>query len=312
MSVFLFLERIYINLSKIKIKIDFLMELSYNIVMICNDCPRKCGVDRSKQKGFCGEGEQIKIAKIIENFMWEEPCISGEKGALAIFFSGCNLRCEFCQNYQISHFSKGEEYTPKEFLALLKRYDLSRFSCIDLITPTHFTSKLIEALEGQKFSIPIVWNSSGYENVDLLPKLAEVVDVFMPDFKYFSNELSQKFSKAEDYFEVASKCIIKMRELKHKNIFTEGILQSGLLIRHLALPGQIRDSYKILDFIKEKIDSPFISLMSQFTPCNNCSIKRGLNPLEYKALLNHAHKLGLSEGYFQDFSSADEKFIPNF
>lgn len=281
--------------------------------MNCFDCPRDCGVDREKQIGFCGEKENIKIAKIIENFKWEEPCISGEKGALAIFFSGCNLRCEFCQNYEISHKSVGKEYTPQEFYNLLAQYDLTRFSCIDLITPTHFSSKIIEALSGKKFPIPIVWNSSGYEKPEMIEKLGNVVDVFMPDFKYFSSEISKKYSLAENYFKWASQSIIKMREIKPKNIFNgDGILQSGLLIRHLVLPSCVLDSIRILDFVKENIDEPFISIMSQFTPYNNSSIKRKLYPLEYKTVVAHAEKIGLIQGYIQEFSSADENFIPDF
>lgn len=281
--------------------------------MKCFDCPRNCGVDREETIGFCGEKENIKIAKIIENFMWEEPCISGSKGALAIFFSGCNLRCEFCQNYEISHKSVGKEYTPSEFYALLTSFDLSKFSCIDLITPTHFSSKIIEALQDQKLPIPVVWNSSGYEKPEMIEKLAGVVDVFMPDFKYFSSELAKKYSRAEDYFNFASKSIVKMREKKNKNIFDKnGILQSGLLIRHLVLPGSVLDSIRILDFIKENISEPFVSIMSQFTPYNSSSIKRKLYPLEYKTVVAHAEKIGLENGYIQDFDSASENFIPEF
>lgn len=281
--------------------------------MKCFDCPRNCGVDREETIGFCGEKENIKIAKIIENFMWEEPCISGSNGALAIFFSGCNLRCEFCQNYEISHKSVGKEYTPSEFYALLTSFDLSKFSCIDLITPTHFSSKIIEALQDKKLPIPIVWNSSGYEKPEMIEKLAGVVDVFMPDFKYFSSELAKKYSRAEDYFNFASKSIVKMREKKNKNIFDKnGILQSGLLIRHLVLPGSVLDSIRILDFIKENISEPFVSIMSQFTPYNSSSIKRKLYPLEYKTVIAHAEKIGLENSYIQDFDSASENFIPEF
>ena len=291
----------------------YFSHFDYNKTMKCFDCPRNCGVDREETIGFCGEKENIKIAKIIENFMWEEPCISGSKGALAIFFSGCNLRCEFCQNYEISHKSVGKEYTPSEFYALLTSFDLSKFSCIDLITPTHFSSKIIEALQDQKLPIPVVWNSSGYEKPEMIEKLAGVVDVFMPDFKYFSSELAKKYSRAEDYFNFASKSIVKMREKKNKNIFDKnGILQSGLLIRHLVLPGSVLDSIRILDFIKENISEPFVSIMSQFTPYNSSSIKRKLYPLEYKTVVAHAEKIGLENGYIQDFDSASENFIPEF
>ncbi len=281
--------------------------------MLCNDCPRECNIDRNSTIGYCGAGENIIIAKVIENFMWEEPCISGNKGALAIFFSGCNLRCEFCQNYKISHKIIGKEYTPQGFYELLMSYQLSKFSCIDLITPTHFSSKIIEALNGKSLPIPIVWNSSGYEKPEMIEKLSKIVNVFMPDLKYFSSQISSKYSKAENYFDFASKSIKKMKELKPINIFDkEGILQSGLIIRHLVLPNSVKDSIKVLNFIKENIKDPFISIMSQFTPYNNSSIKRKLYPLEYKAVLSYAEKIGLNNGYKQEYSSSDENFIPNF
>ncbi len=277
----------------------------------CYDCPRKCGVDRIKEVGYCLEGEKIRIAKIIENFMWEEPCISGEKGALAIFFSGCNLRCEFCQNFQISHIGSGKLFTPQEFRELIESYDLSRFSSIDLITPTHFSSLLISALSGLNLPIPIVWNSGGYEDANIIKELSKVVDVFLPDFKYFDSELSMFLSKCPDYFKVASKAILTMRECKNENIFKDDILCSGVLIRHLVLPGQYKDSMKVLKFICENIKNPFVSIMGQFTPVGQL-IKEKLKPLEYKLVLSYAQKLGLNNGYFQELSSASEKYVPHF
>lgn len=278
--------------------------------MKCYDCPRRCGVEREEEKGFCGEGNKIRISKVIENFKWEEPCISGKKGALAIFFSGCNLRCEFCQNYKISQIGGGKEYSAEEFEKFLKGFDLNRFSSVDFITPTHFSSLIIEALKDFKSPIPIVWNSGGYENEEMIKKLAKVVDVFLPDFKYFSNELSLKCSKCKDYFEVASKAILTMRQCKPNNLFNEGVLIEGVLIRHLVLPNCYRDSLKILDFISKNIDKPFMSIMGQFTPTGR-GFDRKLLPLEYKTVLSYAEKLKL-DGYFQELSSADENFIPEF
>lgn len=281
--------------------------------MLCFDCPRNCDVDRKQNLGFCREQEDIRIAKIIENFKWEEPCISGKKGALAIFFSGCNLRCQFCQNFDISHIGNGKSYSTIDFRRLLESYDMNNFSSIDLITPTHFSSKIIESLKGFNCPIPIVWNSSAYEKVEIIERLSEVVDVFLPDFKYYSQESSYKLSFAKDYFIVASKAISKMREMKPKNIFCDGVMQQGVLIRHLVLPGLVKDSFKILDYIKENIKEPEISLMSQFTPIKNeCELNRKIYPLEYKAVVNHALNLGLNSGYIQDFSSANENFIPKF
>lgn len=280
--------------------------------MKCYDCPRKCGVDRQLQMGFCGEKNIIRVSKIIENFEWEEPCISGNKGALAIFFSGCNLRCDFCQNYQISHEGKGKYYSPDEFVQLLKNFDLNKFSCIDLITPTHFSSLLSLAFSNFKSPIPIVWNSSGYENEETIENISNFVDVFLPDFKYFSSDLSKKLSKAEDYFPVALKAIKKMREMKEKNVYNkDGLLTSGVLIRHLVLPGNVIDSKNVLTTIKNEIDAPVVSIMSQFIPIG-ANLKRKIYPLEYKIVLGYAEKIGLTDGYFQDFDSADKNFIPKF
>ncbi len=278
---------------------------------LCFDCPRRCGLDRGVAKGFCKEDDKIRIAKIIENFMWEEPCISGDKGALAIFFSGCNLRCEFCQNYQISHLGKGEKYTAEQFRNLLESFDISKYSSIDLITPSHFSTLLHEALADFKSPIPIVWNSSGYENSEMIKKLADFVDVFLPDFKYYDRELSHNLSKAKDYFEVASRAILTMREVMPENIFNDEVLAKGVLIRHLVLPGQTNDSKKILEFISENISQPFVSIMGQFTPMGG-KLQSRLKPLEYKIVLAHAEKLGLTNGYFQELGSANECFVPDF
>lgn len=279
--------------------------------MKCFDCPRNCGLDRDKAVGFCREKNKIRVAKIIENFMWEEPCITGEKGALAIFFSGCNLRCLYCQNYQISNGGVGTLYTPEEFARLLLSYDLTKYSCIDLITPTHFSSLLCKAFENLKLPIPVVWNSSGYEKTEIIEKVSKFVDIFLVDFKYFSQELSQKYSLCKDYFEIASKAIKKMSQLK-ENIFNNQMLKQGVIIRHLILPEHVKDSCKILKYIHDEIKDPIISLMSQFTPTPCSPIKRKLLPLEYKTVLSYAQRIGLNQGYFQDLESSCEDFIPNF
>lgn len=279
--------------------------------MKCFDCPRNCGVDRNQNLGFCREGDKIRIAKIIPNFMWEEPCLTGNKGALAIFFSGCNLRCKFCQNYQISHIGKGEEYSPQEFKDLLSTYNLSNFSCIDLITPTHFSSLLFKALKDFNSPIPIVWNSSGYEKVETIKKVSSFVDIFLIDFKYYDNQLAQHLSCTNDYFEYASTCIKEISILK-PNKFDNNLMQQGMIIRHLVLPENYKDSIKILDYIKTNINDPVIALMSQFTPTKESPIKERLKPLEFKILLSHAKKIGLNKGYFQDLSSSSTEFIPKF
>ena len=278
--------------------------------MICTQCPRLCQIDRKVSKGYCLEKDKIRVAKVIENFMWEEPCISGKNGALAIFFSGCNLRCEFCQNYEISHIGKGKEYSPDEFRNFILSFDLNKFDSIDLITPSHFSLQIIDALKGIKFPIPIVWNSNCYERVEVIQKLCKVIDVFLVDFKFYDSSLSQELCGAKDYFEVASKALEVMSKNKTR-VMENGIMKEGVLIRHLLLPNHVKDSIEVLKYIKEKIENPFVSIMSQFTPCKG-RLKRKLTPLEIKTVLSFAQRIGLSEGYYQDDASANDSFIPKF
>ncbi|MCM1324882.1 MAG: radical SAM protein [Acetobacter sp.] len=279
--------------------------------MKCLQCPKHCNIDRTARKGFCGESDKLRVAKIIENFKWEEPCISGNKGALAIFFSGCNLRCNFCQNYEISHKGKGKEYTPQGFRELLESYDMSKYDSLDLVTPTQFSLQLVDTFHGYNKTLPIVFNSNGYESEETIRKVAEFADVFLVDLKFYDKELSTRLAGAPNYFEVASKAVKLMSKLK-PNRFKNGILTQGVLIRHLILPGQVRDSIRLLDYIKAEIETPFVSIMSQFTPIGKGELKRKITPLEFKTVLAHAEKLGLDNGYFQDLDSANECFIPKF
>ena len=281
--------------------------------MQCNDCPRFCKIDRKKRKGFCGAKDQIVLAKVIENFMWEEPCISGKKGTLALFFAGCNLKCSYCQNYKISHEIKGDEFSVEEFASFLTTFNMKKYSALELITPTHFSSLLIKVFQIFKSPIPVVWNSSGYENEKTISQISKFVDVFLPDFKYSDNDLATKLSCAPNYFEIATNAIKKMRKEKGKNVFKNGLLINGILIRHLVLPGQIENSKNVLNKIKEKINEPFISLMSQFVPIKQDKhFSRTILPLEYKIILNYAKKLKLENGYLQEYTSANDSFIPNF
>ena len=279
--------------------------------MKCNYCPRKCGVDRTCLCGFCGEEENIRIAKVIDNFMWEEPDIVRDNGTCAIFFSGCNLKCSFCQNYKISRGGVGKVYTTEEFVELLKKIDKSNNETIDLITPTHFYKQIISAFKNYKPKKKVIWNSSGYETEEEIEQISEYVDIFLPDFKYSDNNLAQKLSKAKDYFEVAGKAIKKMSELK-PNVYNNGRLESGVIIRHLVLPGEVENSLGVLEFIKQNIKDPIVSLMAQFVPSGEGQIGRILKPIEYKIVLNRAKSLGLEKGYIQELSASDKNFIPDF
>jgi len=279
--------------------------------MKCNSCPRKCNIDRSVQVGYCGEKQNIRIAKIINNFMWEEPPVTKNKGTCAIFFSGCSLKCLYCQNYKISRGGVGEEYTVEKFVELLRQIDKSDNETIDLITPTHFIEEIYKAFQIYKPKKAIIWNSSGYENIEMIEKIAPYVSIFLPDFKYSDNNLSLKMSNIKDYFEIAGNAIQKMTELK-PNIYKDGELQQGVIIRHLILPNELENSIKILEFIKENIKNPIVSIMSQFIPSGELANGRKLKNIEYKIILKKAKGLGLGVGYIQDMESANENYIPKF
>lgn len=242
--------------------------------------------------------------------MWEEPCISGDKGALAIFFSGCNLRCDYCQNYAISRGGVGKEYSIEEFVKLIKE-NMDTHSSIDLVTPTHFSDQLCEAFSQIKSTIPVVWNTSGYETPENTERISSFVDVFLTDFKYADDELGKKFSACSNYFTMALPSIKKMCELK-KDIIHDDFMKQGVVIRHLVLPGYIKNSLQVLDIINDYFPTRKISVMSQFTPNGKSVLDRKLKPIEYKTVITHLENLELSNGYIQDFESASDCFVPDF
>ncbi|MDE6583332.1 MAG: radical SAM protein [Clostridia bacterium] len=276
----------------------------------CNLCPRHCNVDRTLNRGFCNEQETLRIAKIIENFEWEEPCITGNKGSLAIFFSGCNLRCDYCQNHEISSGGIGQTYTIEEFCKLIEEKQ-DNHSSIDLVTPTHFSSALKKAFSQIKPKIPVVWNTNGYETVQNIKEVSSFVDIFLTDFKYADDEIGKQFSRCNDYFSIALPAITEMCQLK-KDLIQEDFMKQGVLIRHLVLPDHLDNSISVLNIIKENFADRKISVMSQFTPNGKSKLNRKLKPIEYKLILTHMEKLGLTNGYFQDCNSANDVFVPKF
>ncbi len=286
--------------------------------MLCNLCPRKCNTERTEStgNGFCKMPLNPVLARAdIHN--WEEPCISGEKGTGAIFFSGCSLKCCFCQNYPISHENKGETISTDRLVDIMKELEEKQVHTIDFVNPTHFSHILIDALTKYKPSVPVVYNSSGYDNVETLQKLEGLVDVYLPDLKYFSSEKSQKYAKCPDYFEKASKAILEMHRQQPKNEFEEGIIQKGLIIRHLVLPANVEESKNILLWINENLpDDTHISLMSQYTPYGNIKdfkeLNRRLTTAEYNKVVDFFLDLGLKNGFMQEKSSAKTDFIPDF
>lgn len=282
--------------------------------MICDICPRKCNIDRSKTAGFCGMTSTVKLAKA-DVFMWEEPCISGTNGSGAVFFSGCNLRCCFCQNFQISNQNFGKEISTQRLAQIFKELEDKGVHNINLVSPSHFVNQIIEALKIYKPNIPIVYNSNGYESVETIKKLKNYVDIYLVDLKFCSSELSQRYCKANNYFEVATSAIKEMISQKPKVIVQDGIMKQGVIIRHLVMPNQTADSLKVLQWIADNAkENCLVSLMCQYTPYFNAKnfpeINRKLKPIEYKIVLTRANELGLTNGYAQDMSSATEDFIP--
>lgn len=286
--------------------------------MICDICPRNCKIDRTKYKGFCGSNESVKLAKA-DVFMWEEPCISGTKGSGAIFFSGCNLKCCFCQNYKISSGCFGKEISVKRLAEIFEELENQNVHNINLVSPSHYANQIIEAFKIYRPKIPIVWNSNGYEKTETIKKVSPYVDIFLVDFKFFDDNLSFKYCKAKDYFKFASAAIKKMIELKPKLNFKKvdslNILQSGVIIRHLVMPNCTTDSIKILEWLSKLDKEKFLfSLMSQYTPYFNSSaypeINRPIKPIEYKIVLQKAKELNLDNGFAQELESGNERYIP--
>lgn len=287
--------------------------------MRCYLCPRKCGADRENTLGACKCGENIRVAKVMVH-MWEEPCISGENGSGAIFFGGCPLGCVYCQNKEISRGYVGEEITPQELGDIMLDLQNQGVHNINLVTPTHFSDKIREAISLVKseLKIPIVYNTSGYELDTEIEKMAGYVDVFLCDIKYFSSEISKKYSSAPDYYEVAKRAFDKMLRLVQECTFDKnGIMTKGVILRHLVLPTLRHDSMKILEDIKNSFDiSSFkLSLMSQYTPdfCPDDykEIKRRVTTFEYNSVVDYAISLGY-DGYIQDKSSSNTVFTPKF
>ncbi len=283
---------------------------------LCNICPRKCGVNREKVVGFCKSGKKTKISKVMLHY-YEEPPISSGGGSGAIFFSSCTLKCVYCQNFDISTKCDGKEVSTQTLASLFKQLEDAGANNINLVTPTHYTNEILEALKIYRPKIPIVWNTSGYERAETIRLLKNYVDIFLTDLKYFSSDLSGKYSLAPNYFEECSKAILEMRKNTPQDIFENGLMKKGIIIRHLCLPNQTKDSEKIIDWIYNNLGhQTYLSLMSQYVPMGSASeypeINRKIKPVEYKILINKLQKLGFSNVFLQDFSSATTEFTPDF
>lgn len=283
----------------------------------CTLCPRRCGVDRTRgQLGFCKMPGQIHAARAGVHY-WEEPVISGSFGSGAVFFSGCTLKCAFCQNYDISQENFGKPMTSAELRAAFERLIDEGVQNINLVTPTHFLSDILPALE-PKLPVPVVYNCGGYESVETLRQLEGKIDVYLPDFKYSDNALAKKLSSAPDYFETASAAILEMYRQVGKPVLEDDEMKRGVLVRHLVLPGCVDNSLGVLDWVAEHFRSGDIlfSLMSQYVPMGRAvempPFDRRITELEYDSVLSYMMLLGIENGYTQDFSSAERGYTPSF
>ncbi len=281
--------------------------------MNCFLCPRRCGKNRDVEQGYCCASSKIKIAKYAL-FEFEEPCISGKKGSGAIFFSHCTLGCVFCQNYEISSLKKGKEITEEELANIFKELENKGAENINLVNPTHYVLNIIKALKIYKPKIPIVYNTHGYESLQTLKMLKDYVDIFLPDFKYYSNTTAKKYSNVSDYVEVTKKALLYMRELK-SDIYDGDMMKQGLLIRHMIMPLLTNESIDILTWIKNNLKDTKVSLMAQYTPYARASefkeINRKITKREYTKVVDKYLELGL-DGYVQDRESAKTLYIPSW
>ncbi len=285
--------------------------------MKCSICPRECGVDRKTEKGVCGMPWEVFLARA-EKHYWEEPPISGKNGSGAVFFSGCSLKCVFCQNYGISHEKFGKEVSRERLSEIFRELYEKGAHNINLVNPTHYTLAIKEVLSENKPLIPVVYNCGGYEKVQSLKALEGLIDIFLPDYKYISADRAEKYSSAENYGEVVLKALKEMKRQCPENIFDrDGIMQKGMIVRHLILPKNTNQSLKILDSIKENLGTDtHISLMAQYTPMGNLEatpeLQRKITGREYEKVLTYALDLGFQNIYTQDFASATEEYIPSF
>lgn len=283
----------------------------------CMLCPRRCGADRTVSRGFCGEGSVVRAARAMLH-MWEEPCLSGTRGAGAVFFTGCPLRCCYCQNHDISSGGRGKAITDERLAEIFLELQSQGAHNIDLVTGTHFVPNIINALDicGERLTIPVVFNCGGYENTETVEMLRGYADIFMPDFKYFSDEAAVMYSSAPGYAKYCLAAIEKMTDIAGKPVYDEdGLLRSGVIVRHMVLPSHYRDSLAALDALSGYRDSIILSLMSQYTPMYRAGehreIDRRVFTYEYDKVRERARELDFT-GYEQERSAAKAEYTPIF
>ncbi|MBQ7580814.1 MAG: radical SAM protein [Clostridia bacterium] len=285
---------------------------------VCNQCPRECCVDRRNGEiGFCRMPYNPVVARVALH-MWEEPCISGKNGSGTIFFSGCSLKCVYCQNYEISHEDFGKEITQEKLVAIINELIGKGAHNINFVNPTHYSHTIIDVLQNNRLPVPVVYNCSGYEKVETLKSLEGLVDIYLTDLKYYSSEVSQKYSLCRDYFQVAKQAIFEMKRQLPEDVFSpDGMMKKGVIIRHLVLPGNLSQTERILSFISNELPGDtVVSLMSQYTPCGESGkfpeLSRRLTKREYERAADYLYYSGIENGFIQEISSSSETYIPKF
>lgn len=288
----------------------------------CTICPRKCHVNRlAGQMGFCGQTAELTAARAALHY-WEEPCISGSTGSGAVFFSGCNLQCVFCQNHDIAAGKRGKAISSERLTEIFLELQNKGAANINLVTGTHFIPQIALALSSAKaqgLNIPIVYNTGSYENTSSLRLLEGLIDIYLPDLKYFSSELSVNYSHAADYFRTASSAIAEMCRQTGAPVMDPetGLMRRGVIVRHLLLPGETKDSKKILRYLRETYQNNiYVSIMNQYTPLRHVeqipALNRRVTEEEYRRVLIFAERIGIEQGFYQEGETADESFIPAF
>lgn len=285
--------------------------------MICTLCPRNCRAERTSDKagGFCRVPETPVAARAMLH-LWEEPCLVGEHGAGTVFFSGCNLRCSFCQNFSVSQEGIGKPLPVPELREVFQSLVRQGAACLDLVTPSHFTPAILAALGDEPWPVPVVWNSSGYEKTETLRLLQGRIQVFLPDLKYALPAPAERYSAAADYFHFAAPAVLEMFRQTGPYLLENGTLKSGVLIRHLLLPGELENTRCVIDWVASNFrpGDVLFSLMSQYTPQPGASgnLARHVTRSEYRAAVQYMLNCGISDGYTQERTSAQEEFTPDF
>ena len=287
----------------------------------CTICPHECGIDRINGKiGRCKATDKVKIA-LYSTHDFEEPCISGENGSGTIFFSNCNLNCIYCQNYEISQEGKGKEITIEDLADIFLKQQEKGVENINLVTPTSYVPQILEAIKIAKkngFKIPIVYNTNAYENIETLKMLEGYIDIYLPDLKYSDNEIAKKYSNINNYFEVATKAIEEMtRQAGITKINEKGIMEKGVIIRHLVLPNHLENSKKVLKWIKENVDENiYISIMAQYFSTykakENIELNRKLTKEEWNEIEKYIEELDFKNGYVQELGEHEEEYVPKW